>query len=233
MHTSLYRRLLLRAIEGGARTATVGRALHSRIRRNPGEGSSILKFLHGQYYTGKLAKRFGHSPSDACVLCGLPDSCTHVAGECMAHHSQIISKHNAACQLTHAAIRKAFKGGAALHSPYMLNLVSADTGSKSQTQGSLAASLQGSTISPPDPPPPTDWLAPEPSSPPATPTAGRPSRQVDVTADIAALLQQQAAAAGDGECTAAPSYIPDWVLPAAEQQNSSLLSTRGKVQTQT
>ena len=81
LHTSLYRRLILRAIGGGARTAPVGRALHSRITRRPGEGTAILKFLHGQYYTGKLAFRYGHAPSDACQLCGLPDSCTHVAGE--------------------------------------------------------------------------------------------------------------------------------------------------------
>ena len=92
-HTSLNRRLLLRAIAGGARTVAVGRAMHASIRHSPKEGTSLLKFLHGQYYTGKLAYRYGHAPSNACPLCGLHDSCTHVAGECPAHKSQIISKH--------------------------------------------------------------------------------------------------------------------------------------------
>ena len=77
--------------------------------------------------------------ADACSLCGLHDSCTHVAGECHAHKSQIISKHNVACLLIHTAIRKPFKGGGTLHSPHTLRLVSADAGTKTQTPGVLMA----------------------------------------------------------------------------------------------
>ena len=142
LHTSLYRRLLLRAITNGARTAQVGKGIHSRINHKPRDGIALLKFLHGQYYTGKLAYRYGHAPSDACPLCVLPDSCTHVAGECPAHASQIISKHNAACLLTHATVRKAFKGGGALFSPHTIHLVTADAGNKSQTPGAMLDSLE-------------------------------------------------------------------------------------------
>ena len=80
-HTSLYRRLILNAKARGARTANVGTALHSHIRNSPSEGITILKFIYGQLYNGKLAYRYGLAPTDACPLCGLPDSCTHIAGQ--------------------------------------------------------------------------------------------------------------------------------------------------------
>ena len=172
--TSLYRRLLLRAIAGGARTAAVGQALHSRISRNPKEGVDILKYLHGQYYTGKQAMRYGHAPTDACPLCGLPDSCTHIAGECPAHTIQIISKHNAACQLTHAAIRKAFKGGGALHPCHSIRLASADAGSKPQTNGTQLAGLTTQDISP--------VALPTPLHRPGSTLTHSPRRQGDTTA---------------------------------------------------
>jgi hypothetical protein len=54
-HTSLYRRLILMAKARGARTAIVGTALHSRLHNSPSEGITILKFLYGQLYNGKLA----------------------------------------------------------------------------------------------------------------------------------------------------------------------------------
>jgi hypothetical protein len=82
-HTSLCRRLILTAKARGARTASVGTALHSRIRNSPSKGITILKFLYGQLYNGKLASRYGLAPTDACPLCGLPDSCTHIAGQCI------------------------------------------------------------------------------------------------------------------------------------------------------
>ena len=127
-HTSLYRRLILTAKANGARTANVGTALHSRIRNSPTEGITILKFLYGQLYNGKLAHRYGLAPTDACPLCGMPDSCTHIAGQCKHHNNHIISRHNAACQLTHAAIRTVFKGGGTIYSPHDLHLVSTDSG---------------------------------------------------------------------------------------------------------
>ena len=219
LHTSLYRRLLLRAITNGARTAQVGKGIHSRINRKPGDGITLLKFLHGQYYTGKLAYRYGHAPSDACPLCGLPDSCTHVAGECPAHASRIISKHNAACLLTHATVRKAFKGGGALFSPHTFHLVTADAGNKSQTPGAVLDSL-GTPSSPSLPLAPSespDWLDPIDDPAPPQPPRRHP-RHIDVSADVWNLLRQEEANARDEECTTAPSYIPEWVLPAAELQ---------------
>jgi hypothetical protein len=41
-HTSLYRRLIIKAKARGARTVNVGTALHSRIRNSPREGIAIL-----------------------------------------------------------------------------------------------------------------------------------------------------------------------------------------------
>ena len=41
---------------------------------------------------------------------------------------------------------------------------------------------------------------------------------VDVSKDAWDLLRQQEAATNDGECTSAPNFIPDWVLPADELQ---------------
>ena len=53
---------------------------------------------------------------------------------------------------------------------------------------------------------------PEPQQP------RRHPRHVDVSKDVKDLLRQQEAATNDGECTSAPNYIPDWVLPADELQ---------------
>ena len=158
--------------------------------RRLGEGTAILKFLHGQYYTGKLALRYGHAPSDTCQLCGLPDSCTHVAGECPAHTDHIIiSKHNAACQLTHSTIRKAFKGGGALYSPHTLQLVSADAGTKSQTTGPLLKSLGSASSAPPEfTGDQEDWLDP-PHDDPEPQQPRRHPRHVDVSKDVKDLLR--------------------------------------------
>ena len=140
-HTSLYRRLILHAKTNGAHTANTGKALHTRLRDNPAEGTNLLKFIHGQLYNGKLAKLYGHAPTAECPLCHLPDSCTHIAGECKAHKSLAISRHNAACQLVHAAIRNSAKGGGALYSAEDLRLVMADAGTQSQTTETDLASL--------------------------------------------------------------------------------------------
>ncbi len=78
-HTSIYMRLVLRAKEQGATTDTTETALHTRLRENSKEGTNLLKFIHGQLYNGKLAKRYGHAPTDECHLCHRPDSCTHIA----------------------------------------------------------------------------------------------------------------------------------------------------------
>jgi hypothetical protein len=81
-HTSLYRRLIRKAKDQGARTKTVGTALRFYMRKSPKDGITILEFLSGKLYNGKLAYRYKLAPVDACPLCGLPDSCTHIAGEC-------------------------------------------------------------------------------------------------------------------------------------------------------
>jgi hypothetical protein len=81
-HTSLYMRLILQARTQGANTATTGTTLHIRLRENANEGSHILKFIYGRLYNGKLAKLYGYVPTDECLLCHIPDSYTHIAGEC-------------------------------------------------------------------------------------------------------------------------------------------------------
>ena len=48
-------------------------------------------------------------PIDECPLCHKPDSCTHIVGEVSFHKALTISRHNAACQLVHAAIHKSAK----------------------------------------------------------------------------------------------------------------------------
>ncbi len=129
-HTSLYRRLILQAKATGARNAQIGISIHARLRTNPKESTTLLKFIYRQLYNGKIAKRYGHTPSDECPLCRRPDSCTHIAGECKYHKHLAITRHNAACQLVHAAIRNSAKGGGALYSAEDLCLVAADAGNR-------------------------------------------------------------------------------------------------------
>jgi hypothetical protein len=90
------------------------------------EGTTFLKFAYGQLYNGKLAKRYGHVPTDKFPLCYKPDSYTLIAGECPYHEALTISRHNAACQLIHAAIRKTAKEEAALHDAPDLVLLTSD-----------------------------------------------------------------------------------------------------------
>ena len=82
----------------------------------------------------------------------MPDSCTHIAWECPDHKALRISRHNAACQLIHAAIRKTAKGGGALHSAPDLVLVMVDAGTQPMTTGDSIESLSPTsedTILPP------------------------------------------------------------------------------------
>ncbi len=134
-HSSLYRRLIVANKEKVARTKTVGQALHKKLTHSPREGTSLVKFLYGQLCNGKLALRYRHALTDECQLCHMPDSCTHIAGECPDHEALRISHHNAACQLVHAAIRKTAKGGGALHRAPHLILVMADTCVQPMTTG--------------------------------------------------------------------------------------------------
>ena len=236
-HTSLYRRIILQAKTTGANTASTGIALHTRLRDNPKEGTNLLKFIYGQLYNGKLAKLYGHAPSDECPLCHLPDSCTHIAGDCKAHKNLTISRHNAACQLVHAAIRNSAKGGGALYSAEDLRLVMADAGTQSQTTAEELASLDTPTLHDPhtghrQEDDSEDWLAPLPtaaesrhrthtypfsqSPPPPEIGVAQHRRHVDVSQDP---RYAQDTTDGDHECTTAPSRIPEWILPLEVQDS--------------
>ena len=132
-HTSPCTRLILQAKATGARNAHTRASLHARLRTNPKAGTNLLKLVYGKLYNGKIAKRHGHAPTDECPLCRRPDSCTHSAGECKYHKHLAISRHNAACQLVHAAIRNSAKGGGTLYSAKDLRLVAADAWTRCQT----------------------------------------------------------------------------------------------------
>ena len=96
--------------------------------------------------------RYGHAPTNECPLCHMPDSCTHIAWECPDHEALRISRHSAACQLVHAAIRKTAKGGGPLHSAPYLILVMAATCVQPMTTGdsieSLSPTLEDTDTSP-------------------------------------------------------------------------------------
>ena len=70
--------------------------------------------------------------TDACRLCGMPDSCTHIGGECNGSNGLFIKRHNAAVQLVHAMVRNCAMGGDTLHS-IPLVLVTCDAGAQPQT----------------------------------------------------------------------------------------------------
>jgi hypothetical protein len=110
----------------------MGQALDTRINLNPKEGTTLLKFIYGQPYNGKLAKRYGNTPTDEFPLCHKPESCTQIAGECSDHEALRINRHNSAFQLVHDAIRKTAKGGGTLYKVPGLVLIAADTGSYSK-----------------------------------------------------------------------------------------------------
>ena len=163
-HSSLYPRLIVASKEKGARTKKLGQAHHNKVTHSPREGTALIKFLYGQLYNGKLALRYGHAPTDECPLCHKPDSCTYIAGECPDHEAMRISRHNAACQLIHAAIRKSAKGGAALYTAPDLILVMANTCVRSMTTvdsiETLSPTSEDTDQTPTTKPIPHDWFAP-------------------------------------------------------------------------
>jgi hypothetical protein len=154
----------------------------------------------------------------------MPDSCTHIAGQCSHHNNHIISRHNAACQLTHASIRTAFKGRGTIYSPHDLRLVSSDAGIKQQTK---EEDIDAFTFPPSQdreyhsqqqqqqPLFTIDWLN---HAPPTTPPPRR-NRRVDVSTDTNTLPPQGAAAIHDEEGKVAPRYIPAWALPQEDIDN--------------
>ncbi len=208
-HTSLYKHLITKAKTQGARTTTVGITLQARIRDSQREGITILKFIYGQLYNGKLAFKYSYALTDACSLCGLPDSYTHIVGECNTHNDKFIGRHNAACQLTHAAIRITFKGGGTLYSPHDLCLITMNAGTKHQTTDEDITELTTPTRKDQDlttqsPLPNIDWLS---DSPRNAPTPQRNCR-VDVSINTKTLPSQGVATIHDKEGKKAPRYIP-------------------------
>ena len=96
----------------------------------------------------------------------MSDSCTHIAEECPDYEALRISRHNAACQHVHTAIRKTAKGGAALHSAPDLIQVMADPCAQPITTGDSIETFSP-TSEDTDPSPtretiPHDWFAPLP-----------------------------------------------------------------------
>ena len=67
-HTSFYRRLIFKAKAQWARTNTVGMAVHSHIRKFPKDGITLIKFIYGKLYNGKLVYRCILAPTDVCPL---------------------------------------------------------------------------------------------------------------------------------------------------------------------
>ena len=110
------------------------------------------------------------------------DSCTHIAGECPDQEALRISRHNAACQLVHAAIRKTAKGGGVLYTAPDLILVMADIGVQPMTTWGSVESLSP-TSEDTDPSQTTgtkqqDWFAPLPMM-----DEIRRKRHIDVSID--------------------------------------------------
>ena len=97
---------------------------------------------------------------DECPLCHMPDSCTHIPGDCRNPEALRISRHNVACQLIHVAILKAAKEGGALHTAPDLVMDMADTGTLPMTTGnsieSLSLTAEDNNLSPTTEIPPRD-----------------------------------------------------------------------------
>ncbi len=156
--------------------------------------------------------RYGRALADECPLYKMPDSCTHIAGECPNHEALRISRHNAACQLIHATIRKTAKGGGVFNNAPDLVLVMADTGTQPMTTGdsieSLSLTFGDDNLSPTTETSPHGWFAPPPTS-----ADIRRRRRTDVSHVPIYNYWGLSAADSDVECTTAPRRIPDWVLP--------------------
>ena len=138
---------MLDASERGARLTESGKRIQAwRSAGQHKKAKNHLLFLWGQLYNGKLAKRHGHAPTDACRLCGMPDSCTHIGGECNGSNGLFIKRHNAAVQLVRAMVRNCAMGGDALHSTPLV-LVTCDAGAQPQTSMENVLAMDASAAS--------------------------------------------------------------------------------------
>jgi hypothetical protein len=57
-HFSFYMRLIVANKEKGARSKILGQTLHKKLTYSPREVTTLLKFIYGQLYNGKLALRY-------------------------------------------------------------------------------------------------------------------------------------------------------------------------------
>ncbi len=65
-YTSPYKRLLVANKLKGPAYKTAGRAIHKKLYSTPMKGTTLLKFIYGQLYNGKTAKRtrpYGRLPT--------------------------------------------------------------------------------------------------------------------------------------------------------------------------
>jgi hypothetical protein len=124
----MYRHLMLQAIKEGSLLHLTSAGIHSRYKTGRGrQARQLLKFLWGQLFNAKLAKRYGLQDHDHCPLCGKPDSCTHIGCGCASPMMKAlyIDRHNEAVRQIARAIRLSPGGGDAL-----LRLVCGDAGRK-------------------------------------------------------------------------------------------------------
>ena len=198
----------------GARLHSTATQISRRRTTAPAQANQLYTFLWGQLYNGKIAHRYGKQPTTACRLCGLPDSCTHIAGTCPANTAHIIKKHNAAVQLVHAPIRSASKGGAALHRA-PLTLLCCDAGTTAQTTPAQlhALSHPQENTQPPEMDKSIAHLIDHIDTTLFAPTWTQHG-YVDVSTDTNACLShtQSQMSDSDAETSAAPCHIPPWIL---------------------
>ena len=232
-NTSLYRRLIIANKEKGGCINIVGRAIHIRLTSNPKEGTTLLQFIYGQLNNVKPVMRYDHAPMDECPLFHKPESCTHIAMECLDHQALRINRHNAACQLVHAAIRITAKGGGALHTAPDIVLIAADTGSKPHTTDETLESLSPSSESSSSTQEEEDSASRDANlllvglAPLSTTEDIRRKKHTDFFQDPRYNLQGLPAADdGDTKRTTAPNRIPRWVL-SIEETHELFLAGRG------
>ena len=104
------------AAQEGARLHLPSSHIHSRLRSgNVHHAMRLFKYIWGELYNGKLALRYKHALTDACPLCGHPDSCTHMGSGCPTLSGHYINRHNAAVRLIADFLTHGPKGASAIH----------------------------------------------------------------------------------------------------------------------
>jgi hypothetical protein len=208
---SQYRSLFQQvASQEGALIALPSAHIHSRLHKGAvSHAMRLFKFLWGHLYNGKLALRYGHAATDACVLCKGPDSCTHIGSGCPSLKGLYINRHNAAVRLIATFLENGTKGASALHQSF--RLLARDAGTLEQPMSedfdTLVADAARVLV---------EWAEVD------TPTiiAGQDTRGTDVSLDPSALraaLDTFDDRYNSGESPAQPlppKYLPDWLLSA-------------------